>query len=480
MTHINDTRRDSASDNTGSRRKFAERNRGSIKKAVEKMIGEQNIADIGKEGVDVVIPRRDIREPSIHHGHGGTTERVLPGNKEFQAGDRLKKPNGGGGGGGNGSGAGNEGGGEDDFVYRMSAEDVENFIFADLELPNMTKKAMADSKRTKPKRAGYASSGIEQDRHLVQSKKEKLKRMVATKGPMNRDILELLQEKRDILAHAIGPEEKAQPRGWEPRKIKIAKLEKAIAFLMPANYPLLAENDKARIAEIDDEIEQLEERKALIPVFNQTTDSRYRNKVQKPIPTSKAVMFCLMDVSGSMDEETKNNAKLFYHLLYRFLKRHYEQTDVVFIRHHTEAEEVDEHAFFHERSTGGTIVSSALEEMKKVMAERYLEEEWNIYGAQASDGDNWGDDDNRKCSQLLSHDILPKVQGYFYTEITRGRQQNLWRTYESIAAQFSDRFWMANIRERRDVAKVFREFFKKRDPALTGPGAGMSAFNPQP
>ncbi len=479
MTHINDTRRESTTDNTGSRRKFVERNRGSIRKAVEKMIGEQNMADIGKDGVDIVIPRKDIREPSIHHGQGGITERVLPGNKQFNAGDRLKKQGGGGGGGGNGSGAGQDGGGEDDFVYRMSAEDVENFIFADLELPNMTKKALSASKKTKPKRAGYASSGNEQDRHLLQTKKEKLKRMVATKGPMNRDILELLQEKKTILALAAGPVEKDKPQGWEPRKVKIGKLEKAIHGLMATNFSLVNAEGKERIAEIDEEIEVLEGRKSLVPVFNESTDSRYRNKVQKPIPTSKAVMFCLMDVSGSMDEETKNNAKLFYHLLYRFLTRHYEQTDVVFIRHHTEAEEVDEDAFFNDRSTGGTIVSTALEEMKTVMAARYPESEWNIYGAQASDGDNY-DSDNGKCDQLLRKDILPKVQGYFYTEITKGRQQSLWTTYQGIAAQFSDRFWMANIKERREVAKVFREFFKKRDPSLTGPGAGVSAFTPNP
>jgi len=336
----------------------------------------------------------------------------------------------------------------------------------------MTKRALTASKQTKPKRSGHASSGMEQDRDFVRSKIEKLKRMVACIGPKNEQILLLLQEKKDLLTRVIGPEMPPAPRGWEPRAIKIRNIMKDIESLMETNWRLLSNDAKDRLDQIDDEIEELEHKKTLVPVFNQTTDSRYRNRVQKPVPISKAVMFCLMDVSGSMDEETKNNAKLFYSLLYRFLKRNYEHVEVVFVRHHTEAEEVDEQKFFHDRTTGGTIVSTALEKMKAIMQERFPQSEWNIYGAQASDGDNW-DSDNPKCETLL-REILPKVQGYFYTEITQGRAQNLWRTYEGIAAAFKDRFWMANIKERRDVATVFREFFKKR----TGEAAPSSAFTP--
>jgi hypothetical protein len=445
-----------------------DRYRGQIRKAVERAIENTDIENIGSEGIDVVIPKRDISEPSIHHGKGGVTDRVLPGNKEYYAGDRLGRPKGGGGG-GNGSGAGQDGGGEDDFIYQMSAEEVENFIFQDLELPNMTKRAVTESKQTKPKRSGHSSSGTEQDRDFVRSKKEKLKRMVASIGPMNEKILVLLQEKRDILANATGPSMPEPKKGWVPRKIQIRNLMASIEILMDQNWGLLNDASKARLDALDDEIEAIEKRKTLVPVFNETTDSRYRNRVQKPVPISKAVMFCVMDVSGSMDQETKNNAKLFYSLLYRFLKRHYEKTEVVFIRHHTEADEVDEQTFFYDRTTGGTIVSTALEKMKEVMQERYPEAEWNIYGAQASDGDNW-DSDNPKCDKLL-REILPKVQGYFYTEITKGPSQSLWRTYEKLAAQFQDRFWMANIKERRQVATVFREFFKKRVGETTAPSS---------
>lgn len=471
MTVVNDTRGDSNSDNTASRRKFQDRYRDVYKKAVERAIGEQDIGNIGTEGIDVTIPRRDITEPSIHHGKGGINERVLPGNKQYREGDRLKRPPGGGGGSGDGD-AGEDGG---DFVDKMTAEEVEQHIFHDLELPNMIKRALAASKKTKPKVAGYASSGTEQDRHLVKSKQEKLKRMIASVGPMNRDILELLQEKKSILEYAAEVQPDNKPRGWEPRTIKIRDLEKKIAALMAGPLPLMTDDHMERIDQIDDEIETLGHKKSLVPVFNESTDSKFRGRVQKPVPVSKAVMFCLMDVSGSMDDETKNNAKLFYWLLYRFLKKEYEHVELVFIRHHTEAEEVDEHTFFNDGSSGGTKVSSALIKMQEVMA-RYPESEWNIYGAQASDGDNF-DSDNNACDKLL-RGILKKVQGYFYTEITGRDHQSLWKTYEKLASDFKDRFWMAHIQERSDVVRVFRDFFKKREGAETKSAMNMGPSGP--
>jgi hypothetical protein len=126
-------------------------------------------------------------------------------------------------------------------------------------------------------------------------------------------------------------------------------------------------------------------------LFIDTFDLRFRNYAKQAIPTSKAVMFCLMDVSGSMDQATKEVAKRFYILLYLFLTRTYKTIDVVYIRHHTQAKEVDEQEFFYSQETGGTIASSALELMAKIIKDRYNAREWNIYGAQASDGDNWAE-----------------------------------------------------------------------------------------
>jgi uncharacterized sporulation protein YeaH/YhbH (DUF444 family) len=183
--------------------------------------------------------------------------------------------------------------------------------------------------------------------------------------------------------------------------------------------------------------------------------------LKQPVPTSKAVMFCLMDVSGSMDQQIKEMAKRFFLLLYLFLKRNYERTEVVFIRHHTVAKEVDEKEFFYSRETGGTVVSSALKLMAEIVNARYSPNEWNIYGAQASDGDNWNDD-SPICADVLKSAILPKVQYFSYVEITKRDPQALWQEYERIAAANPERFAQQRIGELTDIYPVFRTLFKKK------------------
>ncbi|HZX33504.1 MAG TPA: DUF444 family protein, partial [Rhodocyclaceae bacterium] len=125
------------------------------------------------------------------------------------------------------------------------------------------------------------------------------------------------------------------------------------------------------------------------------------------------------------------------------------------------AEEVDEDNFFHSRETGGTIVSSALKLMRDIIAERYSSSAWNIYGAQASDGDNWSDD-SPQCRELLSETILPYVQYFAYIEITDGEPQNLWLEYETVKTYHPEVFAMQRIAEVTDIYPVFRELFKKR------------------
>src|SRR5207245_8525304 len=107
-----------------------------------------------------------------------------------------------------------------------------------------------------------------------------------------------------------------------------------------------------------------------------------------PKPVAQAVMFCLMDVSGSMSEHMKDLAKRFYMLLYVFLKRRYKHVDIVFIRHTDRAEEVDEQTFFYGPPSGGTLVSSALQAMHEIVRDRFNPPDWNIYAAHASDADN--------------------------------------------------------------------------------------------
>jgi uncharacterized protein len=208
------------------------------------------------------------------------------------------------------------------------------------------------------------------------------------------------------------------------------------------------------------EITRLRERMKRVP-FLDPFDLRYRNRVREPLPTSKAVMFCLMDVSGSMDESRKDLAKRFFILLYLFLSRHYEKTEVVFIRHHTQAAEVTEDEFFHATESGGTVVSSALTLMNEIIRQRYMGSEWNIYGAQASDGDNW-QQDSSKCRELLENRILPMVRYYAYVQVA-DEDQNLWEEYTRVR-DANEHFAMQKICTPSQIFPVFRDLFKK-DPA---------------
>ena len=238
------------------------------------------------------------------------------------------------------------------------------------------------------------------------------------------------------------------------RRRQLHELEAELEVLQQEAVP-----DEARLAALKLEIEDLKTRLSKIP-FIDTFDLRFNNFVQRPQPTSQAVMFCLMDVSGSMDQETKDIAKRFFILLYLFLTRSYKDVEVVYIRHHTQAKEVDEEEFFYSRETGGTIVSSALTLMKQTITSRYPSTDWNIYAAQASDGDNWNDD-SPLCQQLLSHDLLPLLRYFAYVEITKSEHQSLWTQYQHLIADF-DNFAMQHIREQADIYPIFREFFRKQ------------------
>jgi uncharacterized sporulation protein YeaH/YhbH (DUF444 family) len=217
--------------------------------------------------------------------------------------------------------------------------------------------------------------------------------------------------------------------------------------------------DDHRILALMKEIHHLRTRLYAIP-FLDPVDLRYSNRVKTPKPSSQAVMFCVMDVSGSMDQVKKDAAKRFFILLYLFLERAYEKIEVVFIRHHTQATEVNEDEFFNSRESGGTVVSSALHLLNKIITERYASNSWNVYVAQASDGDNW-DNDSITCRELMIEKIMPLVRYFSYVEITEGEPQNLWHEYARICDVHKN-FAMQKIASPSDIYPVFRELFKKQ------------------
>ncbi|BCK17098.1 MULTISPECIES: YeaH/YhbH family protein [Vibrio] len=422
MAQFIDRRLNGKNKSTVNRQRFLRRYKEQIKESVADAVNRRSITNT-ESGEDVSIPTRDIKEPMFHQGKGGVRERVHPGNDQFIRGDKIDRPKGGQGSGGSGEGeASADGEGSDDFVFQISKDEYLDILFEDLALPNLKKNQVNKITEWKTHRAGFQTSGVPSNISVVRSLQQSLARRTAMTAGKRRLMSELEEELERI-------QRSEPPQIMEEMRIK-------------------------------QEIEELRNKIDSVP-FIDTFDLRFKNYEKRPIPSSQAVMFCLMDVSGSMDQATKDIAKRFYVLLYLFLTRTYENVEVVFIRHHTQAKEVNEHDFFYSQETGGTIVSSALKLMHEIIEARFPLGEWNIYGAQASDGDNWADDSPR-CKELLSNKLLPYCQYYAYIEITRRSHQTLWHEYEKLQASF-DNFAMKNIRSVEDIFPVFRELFQKEN-----------------
>lgn len=405
----------------GNRERFLRRYRDQIREAVRRAVTGRGIRDI-EQGEEIHIPKRDISEPVFGHGDGGNREHVHPGNREYIKGDRIERPPGGGQGAG-GSNASDSGEGEDDFVFQLSKEEFMQVFFEDLALPHLIRTQLTEVPEWKSHRAGFTSDGTPTNLHVIRS----------MRGAIGRRL-------------ALGSGTRAELR----------RLEAHLTHLLERRVPTdaLIEHE---IADTRERIELLRGKLTRIP-FLDPIDLRFRNRVRVPVPSAKAVMFCLMDVSGSMDEQRKDLAKRFFILLYLFLTRHYEKIELVFIRHHTQALEVDEDAFFHATETGGTVVSSALTLMNDIIRARYPSGEWNIYGAQASDGDNWHHDSSR-CRELLSDAILPLVRYFAYVQVAE-TEQNLWDEYMHVA-ETNKNFAMRKVLEPPEIYPVFRDLFKK-------------------
>lgn len=416
MTQIIDRRPSGRNKSAVNRERFIRRFKKQIKKAVSEAISGREIRNI-EAGERISIPQKDIREPHFEHGKGGVREGVHPGNIDFNRGDHIKRPEGAGK--GDPSQASNEGEGEDPFVFELSREEFLDLFFEELALPSLVKKKLNQVDAYKWVRAGHSPTGMPTNINVVRSLTKAIGRRTALTSPYKREI-EALEKKY----------EKLNPK---------------------------SENDRER-KKIQDEIQKLKNKIKKVP-FIDPFDLRFHNRIKQPTPSTQAVMFCIMDVSGSMDEAKKDIAKRFFILLYLFLTRAYKKIDIIFVRHHTTAKEVDEKTFFYSRETGGTVVSSALEMVSKIIKERYSPNDWNIYCAQASDGDNWMND-SPYCRDILVNEIMPFVQYFAYVEILPRQHQSLWEVYTQVSARYPY-FAMETIQDQKELYSVFRDLFKK-------------------
>lgn len=416
MNSLIDRRLNGRNKSAVNRERFLRRYKDQIRKAVHGMIRDRSIQDMDQGG-EINLPARDISEPTFRHGAGGDREMVHPGNREFAKGDTFDRPQGGQGEGGSEPG---EGESVDQFTFSLSRAEFLNLFFEDLELPHLARNQLGEVSQKKWQRAGYTTTGSPSTLSISRTLKSSLARRVS-----------------------LGVKARAD----------LEDAEKALEEAKAAGAPA------ARIRELEQDVEDCRERLARVP-FLDDLDLRYRNRVSVAIPMARAVMFCLMDVSGSMDEGKKDLAKRFFTLLYLFLSRKYEHVDLVFIRHTDNAEEVDEHTFFYDPKSGGTIVLSALELMREILEKRYPPAAWNVYAAQASDGDSFGADAGKSARFLAEH-LLPSTRYFAYIEIPdsqEARKSSLWAEYEQ---KLEPHFVMRRICDRGEIFPVFHDLFKK-------------------
>ena len=414
---IVDRRLNPGSKSLENRQRFLRRAKALVQGAVKKSSEGRDIKDV-LEGGEVSIPLDGMHEPRFRR-EGGTRDRVLPGNKKFVEGDILPRS-------GQGRGRASqpgEGDSEDDFRFVLSRDEFVDLFLDDLELPDLAKRKLAEAEGEGLQRAGYTTSGSPANISVSRTVQLAMARRVALRRPRPETIARLEAELKDCVE--------------EGRRVELAA-----------------------------EIEALKAKARRIP-FIDPIDIRFRRFETVPKPVAQAVMFCLMDVSGSMSEHMKDLAKRFYMLLYVFLTRRYRHVEIVFIRHTDRAEEVDEDTFFHGPASGGTMVSSALEAMHDIVRSRFRPADWNIYAAQASDGDN-SLSDSAVTGRLLTDMILPVSQFFAYLEVGEASgstfdmpDSSLWTLYQRLRTEGAP-LSMRKVSDRSEIFPVFHDLFQRR------------------
>jgi len=423
--HIVDRRLNPKAKSFGNRQRFLRRAKAEIREAVRDTLKKRKVADVDG-GENVRIRTKSLREPTFGRGRdAGRRDYVLPGNSDFASGDVIRKPEHGAS--RRGRKGSKDGEGEDDFVFSLTREEFLDIFFDDLALPNMVKAKLKSLKSKEHYRAGFSTHGPPSRMSHVRTMRNSLARRIALRRPKQDEIDEIKQK--------LEAEKSKNPQ------------------------------DEALIQRLYERIRHLEHSRKVV-AFIDPIDLRFNHVEQRPRPKTQAVMFCLMDVSASMTEDLKDLAKRFFMLLHLFLTRHYNEVDIVFIRHTTSAQEVDEETFFRATETGGTVISSALEEMLRVINDRYPVDDWNIYAAQASDGHNF-DDDMDRCMSALAQEVLPLCQYYAYIEVFPDDQvapflSVVWSGYDELTPEHRN-FAMRRVSSPDDIYPVFRELFAASD-----------------
>lgn len=357
----------------------------AIKKNLGDIIAEESIIGQSKDK-KIKIPIKGIKEYQFVYGRnaggaGSGTGQEQPGQVVGQTGGES----------GQGPGGAGSSPGEDIYETEITMEELINYLFDDLALPDMERKkfALIESERNF-KRSGYQRKGIPPRLNKKRTLVEKIKRQQ--------------QARRDV------PDSEEEQVGDE------------------------------RLPFRED-------------------DLRY-NRVKPDIRRhSNAVVICIMDTSGSMDQTHKYLARSFYFLLYQFVRWKYQQVEVVFIAHTTEAKEVNEQEFFHRGESGGTYISSGYAKALEIIEQRYNPVAWNIYAFHCSDGDNWVSDNEQAVA--LAQQLCAVANLFGYSEINPNFLYHSLIRREFAEKLRADNFVMVNISHKEDIWPAFKQILDK-------------------
>lgn len=376
----------SASDRSRHKKKIEK----AIREGITDVVADESI--IGHDGKKKIkIPVRGIKEWQFIFGENEGHKQVgsAPG-QDIQKGQVVKKgqqpqP---------GQGKAGKDKGEEMYEVEITLEELAEYLFESLRLPDLDRKKFKKLLDVKPKKHGTRPHGI-------------------------------------------------RPR-LDKKKSAIERIKR------------LASSRKMGTVEINPETGEEE-----FPYHD--NDLRYYNIKDRPKEATDAVIFFMMDVSGSMSTNIKYIARSFYFLLYQFLKHKYEHIDIVFIAHTTEAEEVDEERFFKRAASGGTHVSSAPKLALEIINKRYHPSAWNIYAFHCTDGDNWEEDNVAAFDSMRALSRLSQM--FCYAEISLDSERPKWQAdkasklWSDLSKVQDDKLKLAMLSSAQDIWPTFKKLF---------------------
>ena len=440
-----DRRKTGRGKSINNRQKLLDRVKESIRATKPEDIDAGGVKAAGTKGTGkalvnpVKIARDALHEPTYHYDpYSGEREIVLIGNDVWERGDEFPVSGGeGSGGGGSGNGPGEDS--EDDFIVNISRDEFFDVFFEDCELPDLLETQEKDLPEAVWKPAGFQKEGNAAQLSVIRSYRNSIGRRRALSADSRAELEELEAE--------------------------LEKLEETLI-----GNPLNAVAN-ARYQEVIARIEELKSKIAIIPFFEKL-DLRYRKSERVQVKSADAVFIMVMDISGSMDEDKKRTARKFFTLQYGFIKRRYPNTDLIFIAHTDDAEEMTEEDFFTTRKSGGTVVSPAFALAHSIIKERYDADNTNIYLSYAGDGDNWETDNQSVIAEVEEKGLLAKLRHAVYVQVgmsiagtfSYGAGVSLWNVMQSISRS-NPKMHAIKISDDNEVFGAFRKIYAKKSKA---------------